>query len=129
MKEHSTGPSFDVNVCGFNDKLGQFSGNSAHSTLKYGLRIFHGLIPRTYPCKDLIYDGDYLVKNQVDPYWQNPVIPAVFENSVFWRNGHNGAIMERAGAVIFKNLKVAENGIAGMEFSLTEDIADGYAKI
>lgn len=37
--------------------------------------------------------------------------------------------MERAGAVIFKNLKCAENGIAGMEFSLTEDIADGYAKI
>jgi hypothetical protein len=37
--------------------------------------------------------------------------------------------MERSGAVIFKNLKCADNGIAGMEFSLTEDIADGYAKI
>lgn len=59
MKEHSTGPSFDVNICGFNDKLGQFSNNSAHSVHKYGLRIFHGLIPRTYPCKSLIYDGDY----------------------------------------------------------------------
>jgi hypothetical protein len=37
--------------------------------------------------------------------------------------------MERSGAVIFRNLKVAENGLAGMEYSLTEDIADGYAKI
>lgn len=24
MKEHSIGPSFDINVCGFNDKLGRF---------------------------------------------------------------------------------------------------------
>jgi len=37
--------------------------------------------------------------------------------------------MERSGAVIFKDLKCADNGLAGMEYSLTEDIADGYAKI
>jgi len=37
--------------------------------------------------------------------------------------------MERSGAVQFKNLRCAENGIANMEWSLSEDIADGYAKI
>ena len=37
--------------------------------------------------------------------------------------------MERSGAVQFKNLRCAENGIANIEWSLSEDIADGYAKI
>jgi len=99
MKEHSIGPSFDVNICGFNDKLGRFARNSAHSVHKYGLRIFHGLIPRTFPCLDTPYDGNYIANGKTDPYWKNPVIPAVFEDSVFWRNGHAGAIMERSGAV------------------------------
>jgi len=52
------------------------------------------LLPRTDPCKPVVYDGDYLLKGKTDPYWSNPLIPAVFEDSVFWRNGKVGAIME-----------------------------------
>lgn len=69
LEPTAIGPSFDKHVCGINDKLGRFTNNTAHSVHKYGLRIFHGLIPRTYPCKPVIYDGDYLSKNKTDPYW------------------------------------------------------------
>lgn len=41
----------------------------------------------------------------------------------------NGAIADRVGAVQFHNFKTADNLIGGMEFSLTDDIIDGYAKI
>jgi hypothetical protein len=45
-KPHSTGPSTDVNICPENSQLGEFTDNVAHSNSKYGLRIFHKLIPR-----------------------------------------------------------------------------------
>jgi len=51
MQDNAMGPSFDLNVCPVFTKLGEFRDNSAHSTHKYGLRIHHALIPRTYPCK------------------------------------------------------------------------------
>lgn len=54
---------------------------------------------------------------------------AEFHNLVSWKNGRNGAIAERVGAVQFHNFKTADNILAGIEFSLTEDIIDGYAKI
>jgi hypothetical protein len=31
-------------------KLENFHNNVAHSNGRYGLRIFHNLVPRTYPC-------------------------------------------------------------------------------
>lgn len=37
--------------------------------------------------------------------------------------------MEQVGDVRFVNFKVADNLIAGIEFSLTNDVADGYAQI
>jgi hypothetical protein len=50
LQTTSIGPSFDPNVCPENSKLGEFSDNVAHSVGRYGLRIFHNLIPRTNPC-------------------------------------------------------------------------------
>jgi hypothetical protein len=41
LQVHSTGPSFDVNICPENSKLGEFKDNVAHSNGRYGLRIFH----------------------------------------------------------------------------------------
>lgn len=70
-----------------------------------------------------------MANGQTDPYWANPKVTAVFENFVGWKTGRNGAITERTGAVIFKNFKIADSAIAGIEFSEIEDVADGYAKV
>ena len=119
------GPSFDVNVCPENTKLGEFVDNVAHSNGRYGLRLFHNLIPRTFPCEPMVYDST----DPANPYPANPPIIAEFHNLVSYKNGRNGAIAERVGAVQFHNFKTADNVLAGMEFSLTEDIIDGYAKV
>ncbi len=110
------GPSFDPAICPENTKLGEFIDNHAHSNGRYGLRIFHNLIPRQFPCKPINYET-------------NPPIIANFYNLVSWKNGRNGAIAERVGAVQFHNFKTADNVLAGIEFSLTEDIRDDYAKV
>ena len=83
------------------------------------------MIPRTSPCKPIIYDET----NLADPYWQNPLIPAIFYRLTSYKNGRNGAIAERVGAVEFHNFKTADNKLAGIEVSLSEDVVDGYAKI
>jgi hypothetical protein len=64
-KANPTGPSFDPNICPENNPLGEFTNNVAHSNGRYGLRVFHKLKPRTYPCMDLIYDST----RPSDPYW------------------------------------------------------------
>jgi len=97
---------------------------------KYGLRIFHALVPRTYPCKSSPYDPDFAEKGFDDPYWKNPKIPAIFEDFIGWKAGRNGAISERTGHVVFKNFKIADSRIAGIEISIIEDIHEpGRAKI
>lgn len=119
------GPSFDINVCPENSPLGEFTDNVAHSNGRYGLRIFHNLIPRTNPCSAIIYD----TANTTDPYWKNPLITATFKNFLGYKNLRNGAIAERVGDVRFENFKVADNILCGIEFSLTKDTMDGTAQI
>ena len=119
------GPSFDANICPENTKLGEFRDNVAHSNGRYGLRIFHNLIPRTHPCEPMVYDPT----DPDNPYPDNPPILAEFHNLISYKNRRNGAIAERVGAVQFHNFKTADNILAGIEFSLTEDIIDGWAKV
>ena len=90
----SIGPSFDPNICPENTKIGEFVDNVAHSNGRYGLRIFHNLIPREFPCKSLSYSGD-----PANPYPNNKPIMANFRNLISYKNGRNGAIAERVGAV------------------------------
>ena len=73
----------------------------------------------------MVYDAT----DPSNPYPNNPPIIAEFRNLVSYKNGRNGAIAERVGAVQFINFKTADNVLAGIEFSLTEDIIDGYAKV
>ena len=67
--------------------------------------------------------------NPADPYLGNRPILADFQNFVGWKCGRNCAISERTGFVHYSNFKCADSGIAGIEYSLTNEIADGYAKI
>jgi len=122
LQEHSTGPSFDPNVCPINTKLGEFSNNVAHSNGRYGLRIFHGHIPR------LDLENDY-ANNPSDPFSATPVITAHYTNFLGYKNKINGAIAEEMGAVLFENFKVADNLVAGIEFSLTGSTVDGMTRI
>ena len=119
------GPSANQDVCPEHDRVGEFNGNTAHSMGRYGLRIFHNMVPRTFPCTPFNYDHS----NPDDPYWENPPITANFENFVGWKNNRNGAIAERVGDVRFNNFKTADNLLAGIEFSLTEDMIGEYAQI
>jgi len=116
---NSLGPSFSLNICPENDKLGEFRDNVTHSNGRYGLRIFHNLIPREFPCQPLVYDNSD-PSQAGHPYPSNPVIPAIFYNLTSFKNNRNGAIAERVGAVEWHNFKTADNKLAGMEFSIVD---------
>jgi hypothetical protein len=67
--------------------------------------------------------------NKADPYWQNPLIPAVFTNFTSFKNRRNGAIALDIGEVKFENFKVADNILAGIEVELSDNVGDGYAMV
>jgi hypothetical protein len=50
LQAHSIGPSANTNRCPENARVGEFRDNHAHSMGRYGLRIFHNMVPRTYEC-------------------------------------------------------------------------------
>jgi hypothetical protein len=125
LQVHSIGPSTDTNVCPENSKLGEFRDNVAHSNGRYGLRIFHQLNPREKPCSNFSINT-----NNADPFGDNAPIIAEFHNLLSYKNGRNGAISERTGAVQFHNFKTADNKLAGIEVSETKFIPiDGYCKV
>jgi len=101
------GPSANVNICSENSRVGEFRDNHAHSNGRYGLRIFHNMVPRKFPCKGISAS--------------NPSITANFNGLTSWKNHRNGAIAERVGDVRFNNFKTADNILAGIEFSLTNN--------
>ena len=127
LQVHAMGPSANNAVCPENMKVGVFKDNHAHSCGRYGLRIFHNMIPRKYPCKDETFD--WAEDKKDDPYHMNPAITATFDGLVSWKNGRNGAIAERVGDVRFTNFKTADNLEAGIEFSLTQHYGDDTTRI
>jgi hypothetical protein len=76
-----------------------------------------------------VYDSNYLSKNKTDPFWQNPPILTNVDNFTGWKCGRNGAIAERMGNVRWNNFKTADNMLAGIEFSLTDELSDDMAQI
>ena len=125
LQTHAMGPSADTSVCPENSKVGEFKGNSAHSNGRYGLRLFHNMIPRKYPCQPIVYDPT----NETDPYWQNPPVTAIFEDFVSWKGLRNGAIAKKVGDVRFVNFKTADNMLAGMEFAETDFFGNEMAQV
>jgi len=51
LQESGIGQNADTSICPENERVGEFRGNFAHSTGRYGLRLFHQMIPRKYPCR------------------------------------------------------------------------------
>jgi len=125
LQEHAMGPSADLDVCPENEPVGIFRGNHAHSNGRYGLRIFHNMMPRTFPCKPIIYDHN----NATDPYWQNPSITANFYNVTAWKNKRNGVIFGKVGDVRVHDFKTADNILAGIEFERSDVAGDNKAII
>mmetsp|Transcript_29621 Transcript_29621/g.95059 ORF Transcript_29621/g.95059 Transcript_29621/m.95059 type:complete len:1807 (+) Transcript_29621:66-5486(+) len=113
LQPFPTGPSATTEVCprGMNNLA--FSGNTAHSNGRYGLRIFNEWAPRTIPC-----DGGH--------YLTNPPIVNTMSNSTFYNNGRNGIIASRIGGVRFERMVAANNGRAQIEVSEVVGI-DKYA--
>ena len=120
------GPSANKNICSENARVGEFRDNVAHSNGRYGLRIFHNMVPRKYPCKPVIKD----LTRPDDMFWQNPLITANFNGLVSYKNGRAGAIFKTVGDIRLNNFKVADNKMAGIEMSVTEyghyDMAGAY---
>jgi len=117
------GPSANRDICPENDRVGEFRNNTAHSMGRYGLRIFHNMVPRKYPCKGISYDANV----PENPYWKNPAITANFYDFTGWKCKRNGAIAEKVGDVRFINFKTADNILAGIEFSLADLYGDDAA--
>jgi hypothetical protein len=74
-------------------KLGEFSNNSAHSNCLYGLRIYHG---------------------------HSPTTTAQYTGFKSWKNGRNGIIGGELGKVVFKDVTLSDNMVAG--FEVEEDV-------
>jgi hypothetical protein len=119
------GPNADTDVCPENERVGRFFNNTAHSNGRYGLRIFHNMMPRQFPCKPITYD----FTNQADPFHSNPLITAEFEELTSWKNKRNGAIAGKVADVRFKKFKTADNVLAGIEFERSDVTAENKAGV
>ena len=126
LQTHAMGPSANINICSENVRVGEFRDNVAHSNGRYGLRIFHNMVPRKYPCKPVIRDPS----RPDDMFWQNPLITANFNGLTSYKNQRAGAIFKTVGDIRLNNFKVADNLMAGIEMSVTEyswdDMAGAY---
>ena len=116
LKTHSTGPSTDPNVCPQFERLGEFTGNVAHSNGKYGLRIFHRFTPVEDPCAGLL-SGTHLKKEQPTGAGTAPQI-TFFRDFTSYKNNRTGLIAEEFGALKFQDIKVADNLFSGVEFGI-----------
>lgn len=126
LVENPTGPSTTNTRCPINEKLGEFRGNVAHSVPNYGLRIFHGHSPRTFPCSGISYDAD---NGLADPYAANPLIQAYYEDFVGYKCGRNGVIAGNLGAVTLRNMKTVDNALVGLEIEKVVDVKDGIGRV
>eukprot|EP00899_Mesostigma_viride_P025002 jgi/Mesvir1/5687/Mv15702-RA.1 len=91
--EEVDGASATSSICPIGTPMGEFSGNLAHSNIKYGLRIFPEYHPRAQPC---------------NPYSAGVV--ALFANYTAYRNGMKGAIATQTSGIHFHNFRLADNG-------------------
>ncbi|CAI2373695.1 unnamed protein product [Moneuplotes crassus] len=115
LQVHPTGPSYDPDICPEYERLGEFTGNVAHSNGKYGLRIFHRFNPVEDPCAGLRNANG---RDQIVGEGTTPVVTR-FRDFITYKNNRSGVMGEEFGAVRFHNIVTADNLFAGIEFSGT----------
>eukprot|EP00798_Chlamydomonas_sp_ICE-L_P018974 gene18974-25550_t len=98
LDTNPTGPSATTSVCPKFTALGEFSNNTAHSNMFYGLRIHPEFYPKQDPCRKINSAGGY---NQV---------PAVFNGLMSYKNGVKGAIATQVGLIQFRDFVIVDNG-------------------
>jgi|TARA_B110001450_G_C17442656_1_gene408574 hypothetical protein len=113
LQNHAMGPSANRNICSRNARVGEFRNNTAHSCGRYGLRIFHDMVPREFPCRKIVRDSS----NEADPYHKNRPIIANFNNYTSFKCGRTGAIADKVGIVRFNNFKTADHLTSGIEMT------------
>jgi hypothetical protein len=101
IKEHPDGPSATLDVCPMGNALGNVTNNTAHSNIRFGLRIFI-LAARLYPCDPVRNDSD-----PNDPWAYNPSQESLFSNFTVYKNLEDGVLSEETGNVVFDNFIVA----------------------
>lgn len=114
LDDHPSGPSATSTVWPKFMELGQFLDNTAHSCFKYGLRIFRRFFP-------VINPGEPIMDFKRPDTWNVPNTPitAVFERFTAWKCQRDGAIVEEAGDIRFKDFKIADCKVAGIETTYT----------
>lgn len=112
IKDHPDGPSATSDICPQGMPVGESHDNIAHSYVRFGLRIFK-LFSSQNPCKPPRDDS------LVDPWSTNPSIQNRFYNYLLWQNSEAGMLAEEMGNTIFDNITVADSGMTGMQFHLT----------
>ena len=110
IPETSSGAYTTTTICPIGAKLGEFRLNKAHSNARYGLRIHGGHSPRVDAC------------GAIDPV-TNPVLTAEYQSFEAWLNGRDGVIGGELGAVVFKDLILETNVLAG--FEVEKDVNSG----
>ncbi|GIL53440.1 hypothetical protein Vafri_9024 [Volvox africanus] len=105
MLDYPDGPSATTKVCPKFTPLLEFTNNTAHSNMFYGLRIHPEFYPRNIPC-----NGFYGVFQQM---------PAVFNGLVAYKNGVKGAVASQVGLVQFINMVMGDNGGGPKQHSIS----------
>ncbi|GIL53442.1 hypothetical protein Vafri_9024 [Volvox africanus] len=96
MLDNPEGPSYTTTVCPKFTPLLEFTNNTAHSNMFYGLRIHPEFYPRNIPCNG--FSGVF------------EQMPAVFNGLVAYKNGMKGAVGTQVGMVQLVNVVAGDNG-------------------
>lgn len=115
LQSHPTGPSADPNICPEYERLGEFTGNVAHSNGKYGLRVFNRYIPVEDPCAGFNAGAGVMPTGP----GTTPVISRITDFTSY-KNNRSALISDEFGALKFQNIRVADNLFSGVEFGLTD---------
>eukprot|EP00892_Ulva_mutabilis_P008257 jgi/Ulvmu1/5803/UM025_0058.1 len=108
LQKNPTGPSHTTDICPPGEPLGAFEDNTAHSNVRYGLRIFNFWVP-------LAADRDACGWSK----WWKQRYPrtATLLRYTGYKNGRTGLMMSRAGDVRCEECALIDNMRAGAELN------------